>query len=240
MQDADHVLVLDDGKDQRLRHPRAELLATNPIYREVYSSQTQGAGDFDQKGEAITMAEQKAQVPIGPGRGGPRGPQPQGPEPRPDLQAAVLRYVMQCNRHAGLLAVGICIIVSAPGQRAGHPVHADPDRWTHTLPLLGTPRPVISARPGRVPSPARPGFYRHRRCLPPLPTARMMAEREPGAPSSACATTCSPICRRLPIRYFDTATPTATSCRIYTNDVDTLRQMISQSMPQLLIQRHHR
>ena len=28
-----------------------ELLANNEIYREVYMSQTQGGGDFDQKGE---------------------------------------------------------------------------------------------------------------------------------------------------------------------------------------------
>ncbi len=39
--------------------------------------------------------------------------------------------------------------------------------------------------------------------------------------------------QRLPIRYFDTH-PHGDIMSIYTNDIDTLRQMISQSMPQFL------
>lgn len=38
---------------------------------------------------------------------------------------------------------------------------------------------------------------------------------------------------RLPVRYFDTH-PYGDIMSVYTNDIDTLRQMISQSMPQLL------
>ena len=50
VQDADHILVLDDGKVNGWG-THEELLANNEIYREVYMSQTQGGGDFDQKGE---------------------------------------------------------------------------------------------------------------------------------------------------------------------------------------------
>lgn len=44
---ADRIIVLDDGKiDGFGSHD--ELLKTNDIYREVYESQTQGGGDFDE------------------------------------------------------------------------------------------------------------------------------------------------------------------------------------------------
>ena len=46
---ADHVLVLDNGAIAGYGTP-AELLATNAIYQEVWHSQTQGGGDFDEKG----------------------------------------------------------------------------------------------------------------------------------------------------------------------------------------------
>ena len=38
---------------------------------------------------------------------------------------------------------------------------------------------------------------------------------------------------RLPIRYFDTHAH-GDIMSVYTNDIDTMRQMISQSMPQLI------
>ncbi len=47
VQDADRILVLDDGTvDGFDTHER--LLETNAIYREIYESQTQGGGDFDE------------------------------------------------------------------------------------------------------------------------------------------------------------------------------------------------
>mgnify|MGYP004530650327 CR=1 FL=1 len=49
VQDADHILVLNEGQvDGYGTHE--ELLATNAIYRDVYESQTGGNGDFDEKG----------------------------------------------------------------------------------------------------------------------------------------------------------------------------------------------
>ncbi len=49
VQDADRILVLDDGRISGF-DTHENLLQNNEIYREVYESQTQGGGDFDQKG----------------------------------------------------------------------------------------------------------------------------------------------------------------------------------------------
>ena len=49
VQDADRILVLDNGRIDGLG-THAELLKTNAIYQEVYNSQTQGGGDFDKQG----------------------------------------------------------------------------------------------------------------------------------------------------------------------------------------------
>ena len=49
VQDADRILVLDNGRIDGLG-THEELLKTNAIYQEVYSSQTQGSGDFDKQG----------------------------------------------------------------------------------------------------------------------------------------------------------------------------------------------
>ena len=49
VQDADRILVLDNGRIDGLG-THEELLKTNAIYQEVYSSQTQGGGDFDKQG----------------------------------------------------------------------------------------------------------------------------------------------------------------------------------------------
>ena len=50
VQDADRILVLDNGKVNGFG-THEELLASNEIYREVYNGQTQGGGDFDEGGE---------------------------------------------------------------------------------------------------------------------------------------------------------------------------------------------
>ena len=49
VQDANRILVLDNGRIDGLG-THEELLKTNAIYQEVYSSQTQGGGDFDKQG----------------------------------------------------------------------------------------------------------------------------------------------------------------------------------------------
>ena len=47
MQDADRILVLDNGTVNGFDTHEA-LLKTNKIYREIYEAQTQGGGDFDE------------------------------------------------------------------------------------------------------------------------------------------------------------------------------------------------
>lgn len=49
VQNADRILVLDDGKINGFG-THAELLESNEIYRDVYESQTGGNGDFDENG----------------------------------------------------------------------------------------------------------------------------------------------------------------------------------------------
>ncbi len=46
IQDADRIIVLEDGKVNGLG-THAELLESNEIYRAVYEGQTKGGGDFD-------------------------------------------------------------------------------------------------------------------------------------------------------------------------------------------------
>ena len=49
VQNADRIIVMDNGKVDGFG-THEELLASNKIYREVYESQTQGGGDFDENG----------------------------------------------------------------------------------------------------------------------------------------------------------------------------------------------
>ena len=48
VQDADRIIVMEEGRVNGLGTHK-ELLRDNEIYREVYESQTQGGGDFDEK-----------------------------------------------------------------------------------------------------------------------------------------------------------------------------------------------
>lgn len=49
VQDADRILVLDNGKADGF-DTHENLLKGNEIYREIYEAQTQGGGDFDTPG----------------------------------------------------------------------------------------------------------------------------------------------------------------------------------------------
>ena len=47
VEDADRILVLDDGRVDAF-DTHENLLKTNAIYQEIYESQVKGGGDFDQ------------------------------------------------------------------------------------------------------------------------------------------------------------------------------------------------
>ena len=51
VQDADRILVLDDGKISGF-DTHEHLLHSNPIYQDVYETQTRGGGDFDEAANA--------------------------------------------------------------------------------------------------------------------------------------------------------------------------------------------
>ena len=68
VQDADRILVLDEGRINGFG-THEELLACNAIYREVYESQTKGGGDFDERTGDVIMP--------GPMNRAPRGQKPQ-------------------------------------------------------------------------------------------------------------------------------------------------------------------
>lgn len=52
VQDADRIIVMDEGQVHGFG-THEELLKTDEIYREVYESQTQGGGDFDENGGEV-------------------------------------------------------------------------------------------------------------------------------------------------------------------------------------------
>ena len=50
VENADRIIVMDDGQIRDVG-PHDELIKTSAIYREIYEAQTNGSGDFDEKGE---------------------------------------------------------------------------------------------------------------------------------------------------------------------------------------------
>ena len=50
VKDADRIIVLKDGEINGIG-THDELVENNPIYKEMYETQTQGGGDFDEGGD---------------------------------------------------------------------------------------------------------------------------------------------------------------------------------------------
>ena len=163
--------------------------------------------------------------PIGPGRRGMRGPRPKVENPGLILKR-LFRYVMHYN-WLPLLAVGFFIIISTLANVQGT-LFMKTLIDDYILPMMGTPDPdfgPLAAAIGRV-----AGFY----LIGVLATFiynRMMVNVSQGTLKRLRDDLFTHM-ESLPIRYFDTHAH-GDIMSIYTNDVDTLRQMISQSMPQL-------
>ena len=161
----------------------------------------------------------------GPGRRGMRGPRPKVENPGLIFRR-LFRYVVR-NNWLPLLAVGCLIVVSTLANVQGT-LFMKTLIDDYILPMMGTPDPdfgPLAAAIGRV-----AGFY----LIGVLATFiynRMMVNVSQGTLKRLRDDLFTHM-ESLPIRYFDTHAH-GDIMSIYTNDVDTLRQMISQSMPQL-------
>ena len=171
------------------------------------------------------MAEQKAKV-VKVGRGGPRGPRPKVQNPG-KIFMRILRYVMECYR-IQVLAVVICIFVSVFANVQGT-LFMQTLIDGYILPLLKEQSSDFSGLAHAIARTA--GFYGIG-IVAAFAQARMMAYVTQGTLKRLRDEMFTHM-QTLPIKYFD-RNAHGDIMSLYTNDIDTLRQMISQSMPQLL------
>ena len=171
------------------------------------------------------MAEQKAKV-VKVGRGGPRGPRPKVQNPG-KIFMRILRYVMECYR-IQVVAVVICISVSVFANVQGT-LFMQTLIDGYILPLLKEQSSDFSGLAHAIARTA--GFYGIG-IVTAFAQARMMAYVTQGTLKRLRDEMFTHM-QTLPIKYFD-RNAHGDIMSLYTNDIDTLRQMISQSMPQLL------
>ena len=171
------------------------------------------------------MAEQKAKV-VKVGRGGPRGPRPKVQNPG-KIFMRILRYVMECYR-IQVVAVVICIFVSVFANVQGT-LFMQTLIDGYILPLLKEQSSDFSGLAHAIARTA--GFYGIG-IVAAFAQARMMAYVTQGTLKRLRDEMFTHM-QTLPIKYFD-RNAHGDIMSLYTNDIDTLRQMISQSMPQLL------
>ena len=171
------------------------------------------------------MAEQKAKV-VKVGRGGPRGPRPKVQNPG-KIFMRILHYVMECYR-IQVVAVVICIFVSVFANVQG-------TLFMQTLIdgyILQMQKEQSSEFYGLAHAIARTAGFYGIGIVTAFAQARMMAYVTQGTLKRLRDEMFTHM-QTLPIKYFD-RNAHGDIMSLYTNDIDTLRQMISQSMPQLL------
>ena len=171
------------------------------------------------------MAEQKAKE-VKVGRGGPRGPRPKVQNPG-KIFMRILRYVMECYR-IQVIAVVICIFASVFASVQGT-LFMQTLIDGYILPLLKEQSNDFSGLAAAIGRTA--GFYAIG-IIANFAQARMMAYVTQGTLKRLRDEMFTHM-QTLPIKYFD-RNAHGDIMSMYTNDIDTLRQMISQSMPQLL------
>ena len=171
------------------------------------------------------MAEQKAKV-VKVGRGGPRGPRPKVQNPG-KIFMRILRYVMECYR-IQVVAVVICIFVSVFANVQGT-LFMQTLIDGYILPLLKEQSSDFSGLAHAIARTA--GFYGIG-IVTAFAQARMMAYVTQGTLKRLRDEMFTHM-QTLPIKYFD-RNAHGDIMSLYTNDIDTLRQMISQSIPQLV------
>ena len=172
------------------------------------------------------MAEQKAKVVHGPGPRGMRGPRPKVENPGRLLKRIMAEVFQHYLPHC--ILVLICIVVSALAN-----VQASLFLQTliddYIIPMTQQQDPSFAPLAGAL---VRVGCIYVVGILAAWLNARIMVNVTQGTLRNLRIQLFTHM-ESLPIRYFDTH-PHGDIMSVYTNDVDTLRQMLSQSIPQLV------
>ena len=172
------------------------------------------------------MAEQKAKVVHGPGPRGMGGPRPKVENPGRLLKRIMAEVFQHYLPHCILVLV--CIVVSALAN-----VQASLFLQTliddYIIPMTQQQDPSFAPLAGAL---MRVGCIYVVGILAAWLNARIMVNVTQGTLRNLRIQLFTHM-ESLPIRYFDTH-PHGDIMSVYTNDVDTLRQMLSQSIPQLV------
>ena len=172
------------------------------------------------------MAEQKAKVVHGPGPRGMGGPRPKVENPGRLLKRIMAEVFQHYLPHC--ILVLICIVVSALAN-----VQASLFLQTliddYLIPMTQQQDPSFAPLAGAL---MRVGCIYVVGILAAWLNARIMVNVTQGTLRNLRIQLFTHM-ESLPIRYFDTH-PHGDIMSVYTNDVDTLRQMLSQSIPQLV------
>ena len=172
------------------------------------------------------MAEQKAKVVHGPGPRGMGGPRPKVKNPGKLLKRIMAEVFQHYLPHC--ILVLICIVVSALAN-----VQASLFLQTliddYIIPMTQQQDPSFAPLAGAL---VRVGCIYVVGILAAWLNARIMVNVTQGTLRNLRIQLFTHM-ESLPIRYFDTH-PHGDIMSVYTNDVDTLRQMLSQSIPQLV------
>ncbi len=172
------------------------------------------------------MAEKNTKPVHGPGGRGPKGPRPKVENPG-KLFMRLLAYIMK-NYAVHCILVVICIFITVLASVQG--------TWFmqtlidgYILPLIGQADPDFS---GLLHAIMRVAIFYLIGALASYIYTRIMVNVSQGTLKNLRDDMFTHM-EELPIRYFDTHYH-GDIMSTYTNDIDTLRQMISQSMPQFL------
>ena len=172
------------------------------------------------------MAEKNTKPVQGPGGRGPKGPRPKVENPG-KLFMRLLAYIMK-NYAVHCILVVICIFITVLASVQG--------TWfmqtlidSYILPLIGQADPDFS---GLLHAIMRVAVFYLIGAIASYIYTRIMVNVSQGTLKNLRDDMFTHM-EELPIRYFDTHYH-GDIMSTYTNDIDTLRQMISQSMPQFL------
>ena len=169
------------------------------------------------------MAEKATVVKVGPG--GARGPRPKVENPG-KIFMRIMRYVGETYT-AAMVAVGICIVVSVLATVQGT-LFMQKLIDNYILPLLAEQSSDFSGLAAAI---GRTAAFYVCGIIANFSQARIMAHVTQGTLKRLRDDLFTHM-QTLPIQYFD-RNAHGDIMSIYTNDTDTLRQMISQSIPQL-------